>query len=239
MKKLCVFSAIVILTFCYVPNCFCEEPQDEEQVFAIQNRIFHRYHEIGAWFNYIPDDDFYDIYGVGISYTFNFNDYLAWEVVRGVFAINQEKDLKDKLIKQFGLAPTGYTEPEYLIHSHFVFKPLYGKDAMWNGSIINHESYLFLGGGVVRYEKRYNYGAPTTEDIASLSFGFGMKYFLNENICLNLEIRDLVNFKDDVTENNVSFGIGIGLRFNLSPRKTGGDSTIEILNEYLKDEKNE
>ena len=239
MKTICIFTLIVMSIIIYSPQGFCDDAGDEEQVFAIQNRIFHRNHELGLWFNYIPDDDFYDVYGVGLSYSFNFNDYLAWEVVRGVFAINQEKDLKDKLIKQFGLAPTGYTETEYMVHSHLVLKPLYGKDAMWNGGVINHESYLFLGGGLVRYETQYSYGSPTTEDAASLSFGFGMKYFLNENICFNIEIRDLVNFKEEETENNISFGIGFAFRFNLAPRSTVEDPTVKTIYDYLKEEDNE
>jgi outer membrane beta-barrel protein len=239
MKKTCLLSFVMLFVLCGVNLGFCGNPDAGEHVKAIQERIFHRHHEIGLNVGYIPDDDFYYAFPVGLGYTYSFNDHFSWEVVRAQLAVNTEKDLKDKLEENFGVTPQEFSEPKYFIHSHLVFKPSYGKDAVWNRRLINHETYLFLGGGMVNYERDYSYGSSDSENAPSLSFGFGRKYFLNQNLCLNLEVRDTVTFKDDETENNIWFGVSLGFRFNLSPRKTDRDSTIELLDHYLRDRDNE
>jgi outer membrane beta-barrel protein len=218
---------------------FCGNFDTGEHVKAIQERIFHRHHEIGLNVGYIPDDDFYYAFPVGLGYTYNFNDHFSWEVVRAQLALNTEKSLKDDLEENFGVTPQEFDEPKYFIHSHLVFKPSYGKDAVWNRSVVNHETYLFLGGGMVNYERDYSYGSSDSENAPSVSFGIGRKYFLNQNLCLNLEVRDTVTFKDGETENNIWFGVSLGFRFNLSPRKMEQDSTIQLLDHYLRDRDNE
>jgi outer membrane beta-barrel protein len=232
-------SFTVLFVLSSVNLGLCESPAAGEHVKAIQERIFHRHHEIGLNVGYIPDDDFYYAFPVGLGYTYNFNDHFSWEVVRAQLALNTEKGLKDDLEENFGVTPQAFDEPKYFIHSHLVFKPSYGKDAVWNRSVVNHETYLFLGGGMVNYERDYSYGSSDSENAPSVSFGIGRKYFLNQNLCLNLEVRDTVTFKDDETENNIWFGVSLGFRFNLSPRKMEQDSTIQLLDHYLRDRDNE
>jgi outer membrane beta-barrel protein len=239
MKTTCVLSCTILFLLCGINLGFCGSPDAEEHVKAIQERIFYRHHEVGLNLGYIPDDDFYHVFPVGLSYTYSFNDHLSWEVVRAQLALNTDKDLKDNLEENFGVTPQEFSEPKYFIHSHLVFKPSYGKDAVWNRGVINHETYLFLGGGMVNYERDYSYGSSDSKNAPSVSFGFGRKYFLNQNLCLNLEVRDTVTFKDDETENNIWFGVSFGFRFNLSPRKTDQDSTMELLDHYLRDRDNE
>ena len=239
MKRTCLLSFVMLFVLSGVNLGFCGSPDTGEHVKAIQERIFHRHHEIGLNVGYIPDDDFYYAFPVGLGYTYSFNDHFSWEVVRAQLALNTEKGLKDDLEENFGVTPQEFDEPKYFIHSHLVFKPSYGKDAVWNRSVVNHETYLFLGGGMVNYERDYSYGGSDSENAPSLSFGIGRKYFLNQNICLNLEVRDTVTFKDDETENNIWFGVSLGFRFNLSPRETERDSTIQLLDHYLRDRDNE
>jgi outer membrane beta-barrel protein len=215
-----------------------KDSKDEEKVFAIQERVFHHYHEIGLSFGYIPDDNFFNAYPVGIGYTYHFNNYLAWEVVRGQYMFTQEKDIKAKLEKEFGVTPEVFLEPKYMIHSNIIIKPLYGKEAFWNRGIINHESYLILGGGMINYEKKYSNGDTDSESDPSISLGAGTRYFLNKNLCMTLEIRDLINMKKDNTENNVYFGIGLSFQFNLFPRKTQQDETVDKLKGYLEEKEN-
>ena len=222
---------LLILALILPVSGWCAD-DDEEKVAAIQNRVFHKYHELGLSAGYIADDDFFHIYPVGASYTFNYNEHFSWEVFRYQYMFTQEKDLKAELL-DIGVQPSRYPEQKYAIHSHLIFKPLYGKDAVLNRSVVNHETYIFIGGGVVRYEWIQSYGENETEDAPSLSLGVGMKFFLNQKFCLNVEIRDLVNFREDDTENNVYFGLGLGFRFDLLPRERKADPTVEKLKEIL------
>lgn len=209
-----------------------KENETEEKVAAIQNRVFFRHHELGLSTGYIADDDFFHVYPMAASYTFNYSELWSLEVFRFQYMFTQEKDLKDELL-DLGVEPSRYPEQKYALHSHLVIKPLYGKSAVFNQNIVNHETYFFAGGGVTRYEWIRSFGEKETEDAPSLSFGGGMKFFLNDRFCLNLEIRDVMNFREDAVKNNVFFGLGFGFRFDLSPRESETDPTVEKLKEIL------
>lgn len=212
---------------------WCDSPKDEEKVYAIQNRVFHRSHELDLSVGYIADDDFFHVYPIGLGYTYHFNEKIAWEVARVQYMFNQDKELKSTLENEFNVTPERFPEQTYSYHSHLVYKPLYGKHTWLNRGIINNEIYFFAGAGMVHYEWRQSYGAAETEDALSLSFGAGLKYFLNEKFCLNVEIRDLVNLREDDTENNLFFGAGLGYRFNLAPRKVEEDPSMKKLKRIL------
>ena len=226
---------ILAIILAGVTTGYAKDRKDQEQVFAVQDRIFHRNHEIGFLLGYVADDDFYNVYPLGLAYTYHFNDYLGWEVVRGQYMMNREKDLKKDLEANFGVTPSEFSEPKYSFHSSLVIKPFYGKESLWNRGIINRESAFIIGGGIVNYEKQYSYGSPGTENAPSICLGYAAKYFLSKNLCMNFEIRDLINMKDDGTENDIYLGLALTLRFNLSPRKTPEDETLKKLKYYLEE----
>jgi outer membrane beta-barrel protein len=236
MKKRVIMCALMLIVFCNPNRGICKDNDPKDPVSAIQKRVFYKSHELGLPVGYIPDDDFYEVYPIGVSYTYNFNENWAWEVARGVYFLNQEKELKGKLETQFGVTPSAFSEPKYMIHSSLILKPFYGKEAIWNKGIINNESYFLLGGGVVNYERQYSFGEASTENALSINLGYGSKYFITDTLCLNLEIRDMITFKDDKTENNIFVGFTVGFRFNLSPRKTDRDETIDKIKTYLKND---
>jgi outer membrane beta-barrel protein len=209
------------------------QPQGEEKVFAVQNRIFHRNHEIDLSVGYIADDEFFMVYPVSLGYTFSFNENWSWEVARLQYFFNQDRSLKNELIEDFGADLEYFSEPKYMINTHLVFKPLYGKSAVMNRKVVNHETYFFVGPGVTQYEKEFSNGDSETENAFNVSAGVGFRYFLSQRYCLNFEIRDIASFRDENTENNLYFGIGLGWRFNLSPRKVEEDPTVKKLDKIL------
>lgn len=212
---------------------WCEDQDAEEKVYAVQNKVFHRHHEIDFSAGYIADDDFFHLYPLGLGYTYHLNEHLSWEVARVNYLLTQDKDLKKTLESEFEVQPERFSEPKYMVHTHAVFKPLYGKSAVLNRGIVNHELYILAGGGVVHYEWNHSAGENTSENAFSISFGAGMRYFLSEQFCINFEIRDLVNFREDDTENNVMLGVSFGLRFNLGARKVEEDQSMKRLKRIL------
>ena len=231
MKKRIILWVLLALALFY-PVCAMCAGGDDEKVTAVQNRIFFRHHELDLSTGYIADDDFFQIFPLAASYTYNLNDLWSFEVLRFEYMFTREKDLKSEL-KNLGVQPSRYPEQKYALHSHIVFKPFYGKSAYLNRSIVNHETYFFAGGGVTRYKWIRSYGKSETENAPSVSLGAGMKFFLNERFCLNVELRDVMNFRKDNTENNVFFGMGLGFRFDLSPRKSQVDTSVEKLKKIL------
>lgn len=240
-----IFSLILGLSavlFLQVPYASCDDTKEEAGVYAVQNRIFHRDHEISFDVGYIANEDFYHPFPVGFGYTFNLNENYGWEVLRAQYIISPENDLKSDLEQIFGVTPSRLAKPTYMVHSHLLFKPFYGKNAVMNRGIINHETYFFAGGGIVSHEWKYPEGSPlnntsSSKIVPSASFGVGSKYFINQKFCLNFEIRDIMNFWDDGMDNRIYMGVGIGFRFDLKPRKVKKDKTLERLHRYLeKDE---
>lgn len=217
-------------------TAWCDTSTDqEEKVYAVQNRIFHRNHELDLSLGYIADDDFFNVYPISLGYTYHFGEKYSWEVARIGYMFNRDKDLKETLENEFGAQPERFPEQKYMLHSHLVYKPLYGKHAILNRGIINDEVYLFLGAGIVHYEWNYSTGETDSEDAPSISAGIGVRVFLSEKLCLNGEIRHLMNFRDEDTENNIYFGVGLGYRFNLAPRKVVEDPTVEKLKKILEE----
>jgi outer membrane beta-barrel protein len=120
-----------------------------------------------------------------------------------------------------------------MLHSSLLIKPFYGKESVWNRSVINQESYFLLGGGFVSYEKKYSFGGSDEESSPSLLLGYGVKYFLSKSLAMNLELRDMVNFRKDKTQNDVNLGVSVSWRFNLSPRRSEQDETVDRLKQVL------
>ena len=226
-------AAALLLVLPCAPGAAAPRPGEGEEVVAIQKRLFDRFHEVALVAGFIPDEDFYYVFPVGLSYTYNFNENLAWEVIRAQWAFTNEKDLKKDLESDFGATPSQFDEMKYLIHTNVLVKPSYGKDALWNRRVIHHETYLLAGVGVAGYDRRTSDGGRSGRHALSLSFGLGRKYFLNRSFCVNFEVRDLVNLKGGDTENNVYFGVSLGWRFDLSPRRPPRDPAVDELRHYL------
>lgn len=222
-------TALVLLS----SNLSAQEQIKDESVSVIQNRIYDRFHEIDLVLGYVPDDDFYQAFPLGLSYTYHFNETIAWEVLRAQAVINLDRDLKDTLREDYGVAPTEFDEITSMLHSNFVFKPTYGKDAVLNSGIINHETYMLAGAGIFNYQRSYSDGSSSAETAGSLSLGIGRKYFINETYSLNLELRDCVTFKGSGTENNIYLGISIGYRFNMAPRVNQRKKDADSIYRYL------
>jgi outer membrane beta-barrel protein len=238
-KMRLIIYPVVLLMLCVgaVQTAWAAKPKDkgtgEEKVYAVQNRIFHRNHEIDLYGGFLTGDDFFQSYPLGIGYTYHFNNYLSWEVLRAQYMFNQEKDLKTNLENNFNVTPEFFPEPKYMYHTHLVFTPLYGKSALLNRWVVNNEIYFFGGLGLAEYEWLYSTGETRTEQAVSISFGAGMRYFISKRLCLKFEIRDLVNLREDATQNNLYFGVGLGYRFNFKPRKVEEDPTAQKLKRIL------
>jgi outer membrane beta-barrel protein len=227
-------ALFVAVVCCWVSNGWCEEQRTEEEVFAVQNRVFHKSHEIDLSIGYIADDEFFMVYPISVGYTYHLNEMFSWEVGRLQYFFNKDRGLKGTLEDPpFNAQAEFFNEPKYMVNSHLVFRPLYGKSAFMNKRVVNHETYLFAGPGITGYEREYSNGDSDTEDVLNLSFGAGFKYFLNQRWCLNVEVRDIISFRSDDNENNVYFGIGVGYRFDMAPRKVEEDPTMKKLAKIL------
>lgn len=238
MKRFIITLLVFSLFLITVQAGYCMESEKSEPVFAIQEKIFFKYHELSIVTGYITNDDFYDVFPIGLAYTYNFNDTMSWEVLRAYYDFTREKDLLKDLVNDHGAAPTQFYQPQTQLLSHFVYRPLYGKDAFLNKSVLNHETYFYGGGGIDVYKKKYpdpTAGSSSDEIALCISFGAGIKYFINESANVAFELRDIMSYQEDEIENKVWIGVNWGFRFNLKARKSYSDQTLNSLKKYLKD----
>ena len=112
MKVFQMFILVTLLIAGMADNSFSEQQNKEGHVSAIQSRVFHRTHEISLGSGYISNDDFYNVFPLSLGYTLHFNELFAWEVARGHYIFNREKDLKADLENNFGVTPTVIREPK-------------------------------------------------------------------------------------------------------------------------------
>ena len=231
---LVIMLIIFSITSSYLYASEHDGQKKKDSIYVIQEKIFHRYHDIGIYLSYIPDDTFYDSYGIGANYVFHFNDTFSWEVFRASWINNQLKSIKEDIESSSKLTPIHYDEPKYLFHSQFWFRPFYGKSAVLNKKIIFHETGLFAGLGMIGYDRKRSFGSDSNDTALSLSFGLGTTFFLNSFSGLSFQIRDMMHFKSNKTENRISLEIGYSYRFNLKPReKKESNQNIKTFNKYI------
>ncbi|KPA18620.1 conserved hypothetical protein, membrane [Candidatus Magnetomorum sp. HK-1] len=235
-----LMELLIVLFICTIlPNyLYAEKSLDlnkKDHTYVIQEKLFHRYHDMGIYFSYIPDDTYYDSFGLGANYVFHFNDVFSWEIFRASWMNNQMKSIKEDIEKTSKITPKYYDEPKYLVHSQFWFRPFYGKSAVLNKKIIFHETGLFAGLGMIGFDRKKSFGSDANDTALSLSFGVGTTFFLNPYSGLSFQIRDMMHFKDNQTENRISLEIGYSFRFNLNPReKLQTNPNLENFNRYIK-----
>ena len=87
MKKWAASLLVILLIVVSGETAFAKSgiADNEEKVMAIQNRLFHKHHEVAVNLGYIPDDEFYYSFPIGLGYTYNFNEKFSWEVARFLF----------------------------------------------------------------------------------------------------------------------------------------------------------
>jgi len=231
-------SIIALLIYVTIPQLIFASDFDnntEDRVYVVQEKIFHRYHELGVFIPYIPDDDFFDSFGIGVNYIYHYSDIFSWEVFRGAWMINQDKPIRDDINRSLNISPEFYDEPAYMVYSHLWLRPLYGKSAINNKKIVFHETGIFAGAGLLGFDRIKSFASDANDTALSISFGLCTTVFLNNFSNLSLHIRDLIHLKDNQTENRISMEMGLSFRFNMSPREQlKNKKELDTFNRYIK-----
>lgn len=179
------------------------------QLYAVQNRKYVASHEFALSVGVVPNDAFYKGFTGTAAYTFHFNDFWAWEIASFTYSLNIKTGLRDELEKNFGVRPTKFPELQLFAGSNLVLKPLYGKMAWLNDSLLYGELYLTVGPAVSNWE---NAGV-----FVGLDVGIGLRLYLSRAFSVKLEVRDYEyilasTFQD--TQNVLFLQVGIALNIH-------------------------
>lgn len=182
-----VLCCLCVLTAASSARAQLEVGADEARVFSIQERPYRLGHEFQLGVGVLPLDAFYTGMVLGASYTYHFTDFWAWEIAGGGFSINLDTSLEDDLLEQYQLAPEfeGGGRPRWLLTSHLVIKPLFGKLAVFNHDVVYSETFFALGGGPVRMGELTHF---------ALTPGVGMRFWAGEHVSVRFDVRHHVVF---------------------------------------------
>ncbi len=150
------------------------------KVIAVQERPYRMAHEFNVATGVLPMDAFYTGLTLGGSYTLHLTELWAWEALSFHYSGNIDRGLENELGERWSVQPEGEPQVQYLIGSHAVFTPLFGKLAFFNETILHASTFFALGGGLIRYDDGFR---------PMLSAGPGIRFFWGQVVSTRLDIR--------------------------------------------------
>ncbi len=189
------------------------------KVYAVQKKGYQLKHELYGAVGVLPMDAMYKGVTIGGGYTYHFSHHFAWEAVQILYSYNIDTGLKGDLQNSFDATPESFREVQFLVNSNVVFVPLYGKMSWLNRNVVQMELYLTAGPGIAKYKEYELRGADTyTEEgkyYFSGNFGIGLRFFINHQFSVRLDMRDYMNFVDGGVDNAAYFALGLAWNFRM------------------------
>ena len=170
---------------------------------AVQNRKHTQRHEFGIWAGVLPLDAFTKGITASAAYTLHFNDLFAWEVANFTYSFGVDTHLKEDLANLTQpVGPTPFETVQYYATSNAVFKPVYGKLAVLNRSLIYQEYFLVAGAG---------YGWLSITHRPLIDFGLGARVYTRSRLSVRMDVRDYLFFGAEDVHNEIWVSLGMSL----------------------------
>lgn len=189
------------------------------KVYAVQKKGYQLKHELYGAVGVLPMDAMYKGVTIGGGYTYHFSHHFAWEAIQFTYSNNIDTGLKKDLQNIFDAEVTSFREVQFLANSNVVFVPLYGKMTWLNRHVVQMEFYLTAGPGIAQYKESVRTGregfAEDTQYYFSGNFGIGLRFFINHQFSVRLDMRDYMNFVDGGVDNAAYFALGLAWNFRM------------------------
>lgn len=204
MRRFLVIAAVSLIA---IGTARAEDDEDEGglRYLAVQNRLHSPTHEFTAWVGTLPMDAFVKGLSFTGAYTLHFNELVAWEIGQFTYSYGLDTGLKEELANlPQPVGPTPFETTRYFISSNVMFKPIYGKLALLNSSIIHGELYLMAGVG---------YGWLTITSRPIVDAGVGLRLYAGDYLSFRFDIRDYLFFNLEDLHNELWLALGISVSF--------------------------
>lgn len=204
-------SGVAALALLLLPRPSFADPATAQggELYSIEKRRLMGHHELSLGVGTLPMDAF----GKGIAlqggYTYHFTHLLAWEILGGAYSFVLSTGLREDLRTRFDAEPEREGELKALLHSDLVVKPLYGKLAFLNDTLLSAELSFMLGPTVGLFDD----GSRPI----GLNAGVGLRLFLGPYFSLRVDVRDyafVAAFSD--IRNHLYLSLGLGLTFGFA-----------------------
>jgi len=184
-----------------------EDEEEQTATYAVQNRQFQLGHELHLGGGVLPLNAFTKGITVEGGYTVHFSDAFAWEVGQFIYSFDLNTDLKKELLDNFQVQPTQIETVRWIGSSSLVWKPLYGKFAWRNRSVVHLEMFFELGGAVGQFEN------PSVLR-GGFTAGGGFRLHVSRALSLRFDARDYSFFKGfSMPTNELHIGLAMSLAF--------------------------
>ncbi len=166
----------------------------------MQRRKYQMAHELRLSVGALPVDAFQKGYSASASYTLHFDNYIAWEIFQLTAAYLVSTNLRDELIDTFAVPPEDFAAPRFMLTTGLELTPFYGKQSLFNDTVLHQSLVLGLYGGVI-FGDRVDI-AETLKDIRpAVGVGLGFRVFMTKLISARADLRYLFALKRAVRAN--------------------------------------
>lgn len=185
-------------------------------LYSIQPRKYQPGHEFKLATGFLPQDAYYKGTTIDFSYTYHFSDVFAVEALRGIYSWNHKTDLVRRLEEEFQVENDPFEKVQYLISSHVIVTPFYGKQTLFNRAVVHQELYFIGGVGGVGWVLQENGRSDRpTEFRPAIDIGAGFRWYVSKMVSVRFEAyENLFQTKDGGIDDQVyvSFGLSLSTR---------------------------
>ncbi|HMN67306.1 MAG TPA: outer membrane beta-barrel domain-containing protein [Bdellovibrionales bacterium] len=186
---------------------------DIPQVVALEKRLYSVNYELTPQMGFYPLDSFNKSLVFGLSLT-NFSDsYRGWEIFNVQYAMNIETDLKDQLISNFNVRPTGILDYiEWTAFTSYVYTPFYSKNLAFNSKVVHGDLSLVGGPGLVSFH--------SGDRAFAGGGGFIMRFFLNQRYSAKFDARTYYHMGENKNTNFLlMLNLGLSIQMGGTDKK--------------------
>lgn len=219
------FLSFFLVFLCFFPIVHADinesgDIYDLPQLVAVQNRKYFLKNGLTFHADYLPSDSITQGVNLGISFTHNLNDFVAWEVANFNYTFSMDTGLSENLKKDFDKTlrhPLYFNFFKYYVTTSLVYTPFYSKNLLFNKALVWSDINFLVGAGVGKFSH------SGTKPIFNL--GFYLRYFTSPKTAIKIDFREVL-FKN--SDGKASLGlkavmvisIGLDIQLGASPKST-------------------
>lgn len=216
MKNRMNFKVLTLLMMLAASSqTFAQDEFEKVEVLDHPRYTLNRRVVLDAEFSYLPLDAYFKPVLIDIAASYQFADFLTWEVVRAGFPIYKHdtglNSQIENVVRDRTNDPTlelvtskEMKDLRYKLGSTLFANLLYSKSNFFNRGVVYHYWQAGVGPSFWDFKSEKQYGAD---------FVLRARFFLNENFMLNLRAVHTVGFSSKAPSNIIQLGIGGGFAF--------------------------
>ncbi len=212
------FTALFLLpTFLYAESEKKTDAFDLPQIVAVEKKMFDPKSDFTATLGILPLDAFYKAASLGFEYTRTLSENYRWGIINANAAFTSDTGLKKDLLTNFAVQPQGILDTiKYYVSSDLFYTPIYGKNLLFNQTVVRSEMSVILSAGAVQF----NSGGT----IPMIGAGGQLRFFSSSTLSYKFDTRLYYHF-DSTKNSNFILNLGLGVSFD-SPQERQDDKKL-------------